>query len=295
MEVHSHSHPAAPAANGALPNTIIIGAPKCGTTSLHNYLDAHPSISMSRLKETDFFLDEGGTWELGLDWYKSHFEPSAPVRGEGSTKYACLPHSEGVAPRMKQTVPDAKLIYLVRDPFNRIASHYMHARAAGAENRPFDQAARDRGSRYLAASLYATQLEAFLEYFDRECVLVESQERLLADRGAALARIFGFLGVAPEVDRPEYERVWERSEGKGRAYRFAWHVAQRMQRHGIHLPDSLRWPAQRVLRSRLLGGGKPIPRPEVPEAVRVELSPLLIDEAQRLRALTGLELEDWSV
>ena len=116
--------------------------------------------------------------------------------------------------------------------------------------------------------------------------------RIGAPRWAA---IFGFLGVAPEVDRPEYGRVWERSEGKGRAYRFAWHVAQRMQRHGIHLPDSLRWPAQRVLRSRLLGGGKPIPRPEVPEAVRAELSPLLADEAQRLRALTGLELDDWSV
>ena len=278
-----------------LPNVIIIGAPKCGTTSLHNYLDAHCSISMSRLKETDFFLDEGGTWNKGLDWYASHFDAAAPVRGEGSTKYACLPHSDGVARRMKQTVPDAKLIYLVRDPFERMASHYVHAKAAGVETRPFSEAARDPHSRYLAASLYATQLEAFLEYFDRERILVESQERLLADRALVLGGIFEFLGVAPEVDRPEYDRLWERSEGKGRAYQFAWGVAQTMQRHGIHLPDSLRWPAQRVLRSQLFGGGKPIPRPEVPAEVREELGPQLRDEARRVRAITEMQFEQWSV
>lgn len=278
-----------------LPNVIILGAPKCGTTSLHNYLDVHQSIAMSRLKETDFFLEGDGNWGLGLDWYASNFDADAPVRGEGSTKYACLPHSEGVAHRMKQIVPDAKLIYMVRDPFDRIASHYMHAKAAGVEARPFSEAARDPLSRYLAASLYATQLESFLEHFDSDQILVESQERMLSDTRGVLARTFEFLGVAPDVDRPEYDRRWEQSEGKGRAYRAGWHVAQRMHRHGVYLPDSLRWPVQRVLRSRLFGGGKPIPRPEIPPEVRAELEPRLNDEARRLRAITGMKLDGWSV
>lgn len=280
---------------GALPNLIIIGAPKCGTTSLHNYLDAHQSISMSRLKEPDFFLDSGGTWHNGLEWYMSHFDPTAPVRGEGSTKYACLPYSEGVAQRMKATVPEAKLIYLVRDPFDRMASHYVQMKAAGIEARSFTEGALDPDSRYLAASLYATQLEAFLEHFDADRILVDSQERFLAERHLVLRRIFEFLGVASEVDRPEYDRLWEQTEGKGRAYQFAWRVARRTQERGIHLPHSLRWPVQRVLRSRLLGGGAQIPKPEVPPQVRAALEPRLRDEARRLRAITDMDFDQWSV
>ncbi len=281
--------------SGPLPNVIIIGAPKCGTTSLHNYLDAHPSISMSRLKETDFFIEDGGSWDRGLEWYSSNFDPAAAVRGESSTKYACLPHSHGVVMRMKETVPNARLIYLVRDPFERMASHFVHSTAAGLEARPFAIAARDETSRYLAASLYATQLEAFLERFEADQILVDSQERMLGSRKEVLRGVFEFLGVEADVERPEYERLWERSEGKGRAYRFAWHAAQRMQARGIHLPDALRWPAQRVLRSRLLGGGKEIPRPEVPDEVRAALSPRLGEEADRLRALTGMRFDEWSV
>lgn len=281
--------------SGPLPNVIIIGAPKCGTTSLHNYLDAHRSVSMSRLKETDFFIADGGSWSRGLEWYSSNFDGAAPIRGESSTKYACLPHSRGVVARMKATVPDARLIYLVRDPFERMASHFVHSTAAGEETRSFAEAARDESSRYLAASLYATQLEAFLERFEADRILVDSQERMLANRKEVLSRVFGFLDVAADVERPEYERLWERTEGKGRAYRLGWHAAQRMQARGIHLPDALRWPAQRILRSRLLGGGKEIPRPEVPEAVRAELAPRLGREADRLRSLTGMSFAEWSV
>src|SRR3712207_4013889 len=65
---------------GVLPNLIIIGGLKCGTTSLHHYLNLHPSISMSRPKELNFFVEELN-WELGPGWYGSHFDEGAAVRG----------------------------------------------------------------------------------------------------------------------------------------------------------------------------------------------------------------------
>src|SRR5688500_19663917 len=74
---------------GALPNLLIIGAMKCGTTSLHHYLDLHPDISMSDPKEVRFFDDPA--WEERIDWYRGHFDPNAPVTGESSVYYSAYP------------------------------------------------------------------------------------------------------------------------------------------------------------------------------------------------------------
>jgi hypothetical protein len=96
----------------ALPNLVVIGAMKCGTTSLHHYLDLHPEISMSRPKELNFFIGDdggpgdwrGGTWRRGTAWYAQHFEPAAPVRGEVSPGYTSpsFPYEAG---RMAAVVP----------------------------------------------------------------------------------------------------------------------------------------------------------------------------------------------
>src|SRR5689334_23609212 len=91
---------------GALPNLIILGGLKCGTTSLHHYLNLHPQIAMSRPKELNFFVEELN-WELGSDWYTSHFDPDADVRGETSPHYTNRPRFEGVAERLAETAPDA--------------------------------------------------------------------------------------------------------------------------------------------------------------------------------------------
>ena len=108
-----------------LPNLIVIGAAKCGTTSLHAYLDEHPEIAMSREKELHFFVDRKN-WGRGIEWYEAQFDASAPVRGESSPGYSAYPLYEGVAERMARVVPDAKLVYLVRDPVERVVSHYTH-------------------------------------------------------------------------------------------------------------------------------------------------------------------------
>ena len=119
--------------SGALPNLIVIGGLKCGTTSLHHYLNLHPEITMSRPKDLNFFVRELN-WELGPEWYASHFDRASPVRGETSPHYTNLPRFEGVAERMRELLgAETRIIYVVRDPIERMLSHYLHNVGGGYE------------------------------------------------------------------------------------------------------------------------------------------------------------------
>src|SRR4051812_14286994 len=117
-----------------LPNLIIIGAQKCGTTSLHKYLHCHPEVEMSKPKELDFFAEKStkSTWFKGSEWYKSCFPQSdAKIYGESSPSYTGYPIFKNVPARMHGLIPDAKLIYLVRDPIQRVVSAYIQQRSTG--------------------------------------------------------------------------------------------------------------------------------------------------------------------
>src|SRR5215207_2554839 len=99
-----------------IPNTFIIGAAKCGTTSLWLYLNQHPQIAFSIEKEPAFFVRDD--YLDHLDWYESLFE-EATVVGEASTLYTTFLVHVDVPARIHGMVPDAKLIYMVRDPVER--------------------------------------------------------------------------------------------------------------------------------------------------------------------------------
>lgn len=277
--------------SGLLPNLLIIGAPKCGTTSLHHYLNAHPDITMSDVKELDFFVSDRN-WGNGLDWYRSNFTENTPLRGESSTSYTRDRNADQAAQLIREVLGTPKLIYLVRDPVDRIRSDYHQHRAVGVERRSLEEALAEPGNRYLEASRYGSRIAPYVEQIGREQIFVESQERLLLDRGGALGRIFRFLGVDDDVERPEFERMWERSEGKGWAYGLGWKLRER----GVRLPATLRWPAQRLQRSRLFGGAATSARPpEISEQARRALATSLEPEIDRLRLLTGAEFGEWSL
>ena len=103
-----------------LPNLIVIGAPKGGTTSLHHYLGAHPDVFMSRRKELGLFDRED--WRDRVEWYERQF-PDRPrgYAGESSPAYSMHPTVAGVPERIHELLPDARLIYLVRDPVERLS------------------------------------------------------------------------------------------------------------------------------------------------------------------------------
>lgn len=193
----------------ALPTVVVIGAMKCATSALHSYLDAHPDISMSRLKELNFFNGADtpphddpdrwwvdGQWHRGVEWYAAQFDGAAPARGESSPAYTS-PSFPEVPARMASVVPDVRLLYLVRDPVARALSQYAHHLRDGAETRPAEQALLDPDSQYVARSRYHERLEPFLTHFPREQVHVVVQERLLARRDVEMTRVYRHAGVDP--------------------------------------------------------------------------------------------------
>jgi len=193
-----------------MPNAVVLGAMKCATTAMHRYLDAHPQIGMSRLKEVNFFIGadtaphddaetwwRSGQWHRGVDWYAGLFDHTAPIRGETSPGYTS-PDSPEVAPRMARLLPDARLVYLVRHPVERAVSQYRHHHRDGTERRPLEQALLDPGSQYLDRSRYHERLTPFLERFPTSQILVVVQERLLRDRADQMAEVYRHLGADPD-------------------------------------------------------------------------------------------------
>jgi hypothetical protein len=181
------------------PNLFIIGAMKSGTTTLHEYLDTHPQILMSHEKEPGYFVEELGL-HRGEDWYFSRWQLDGGkyrYLGESSTHYTKLPVFQGVPQRLFEFNPGARLIYIMRNPFDRVVSHYWHAlRDAhhGGELRPLLMAVKDDPD-YLAFSDYALQLEPYFERFGREAVLLLTFEALLDDPQREVDRIYAWLGL----------------------------------------------------------------------------------------------------
>jgi len=256
---------------------VVIGAMKSGTSSLHEYLALHPEITMSKQKELNFFTDEG--WDRGLGWYERQLEGSTKVRGESSPNYTKHPDFPGVPERMHSVLPRAKLIYLVREPVGRIVSHYVHNLSHGRERRTFGGAVKgNRG--YLCPSLYMSQIEAFLKYFEREQLLVIEQEALLRQREPTLRRVFEFLEVRVDFTSPKFESSAHQTANKRRPTPLG-NLAYRVP--GLHsLRDVLPWPFTR-----------PLEKPDVDDDTRHWLLQHIAPDVRALRDFTGLALEGW--
>jgi hypothetical protein len=188
------------------PNLFVIGAMKCGTTSLHCHLDSHPAIFMSRIKEPGYFVRELN-WTRGESWYRGLFAGAgeAAFVGESSTHYTKLPTHQGVAGRIAGFSPEARFIYIMRDPVDRCVSHYWHQVRSksrqGGERRDMPEAFRGDG-RYLAYSNYAMQLRPYFDRFGRDRVLTLTLEELSADGAGVMRRIYRWLGISPDVNPP---------------------------------------------------------------------------------------------
>ncbi|CAN5588452.1 sulfotransferase [soil metagenome] len=276
---------------GALPNLVVIGGLKCGTTSLHHYLGLHPKVGMSKPKELNFFVEDLN-WSLGTDWYRSRFPAGAEIRGETSPHYTNRPRFEGVAERMRETLgPDARLIYMVRDPIKRLLSHYVHNVGGGYETRPLVEAIAGDQSSYVQRGLYAFQLEPYLESFERERILVVSQEELGAEREGTMREVFDFLGVEAGFTSEQFEREWEtggaRADGGGfklmdRAVRLPGLRA--LDRNFDRMPERMRWMVERIVHDP---GSGPGAKPELPLAERDRLAAIFAPEVTRLEEMVG--------
>jgi Sulfotransferase domain len=217
-----------------LPDFLIIGAQRAGTTSLFKYLVQHPAIARPFLGKGAHFFDTN--YSDDLDLYRAYFPTRAYkwyvkasrgmdlVTGEGSPYYLAHPHAPS---RIAEALPHVRLIALLRDPVERAYSHYQHEVARGFEDLSFDEAIEQEPRRlsgelermwsdpsynsfsvqhhtYLARGLYAEQLEMWYRLFPKEQILILRSEDLFADPDRIYREALGFLGV-PAFSLPEYE------------------------------------------------------------------------------------------
>lgn len=285
---------AIPEGAGAPPNLIVIGGLKCGTTSLHHYLNLHPSVAMSRPKELNYFVGELN-WELGRNWYFSHFDPEAQVRGETSPHYTNMPRFEGVPRRIRETLgDDVKLVYVVRNPVERVLSHYMHNLGGGYDDRPIEEALGRTDTAYVNRSRYFMQLQAYLEYFDRGSIMVVTQDDLRDDRENAMNRLFRFLGLE-QFTSEQFERQWETGSAKtGGGFRLLDRAVRlpglrSIDRNFDRLPERFRWMVEKVIHRP---GTGPAPKPELPPAVAANLHEAFAPDITALEEYLGRDL-DW--
>lgn len=207
------------------PSFLIIGAHKCGTTSLHHYLVKHRHMVQATRKEIHFFDRH---YARGAAWYAAHFPRAFPVAvlrgamgrrsiaGEATPSYLYHPLAPG---RVRAMLPDARLIALVRDPVERAISHWRVAHRKGWDDAPDIETALDREAErmaghaermaadenyvddgyfrhaYMARGRYAEQLARWFDLFGRERVLVLQAERLFADPAAVTGEACAFLGL----------------------------------------------------------------------------------------------------
>jgi hypothetical protein len=207
---------ASPLPKLAAPNFFILGAAKCGTTSLYHALKQHPEIHLSTVKEPSFFSTGFQVVKNPVEYFNLFpQQPGKKRYGEASHVYFSTPET---APVLRQLFPDAKFLLIVRNPVHRAHSLYQHMRRAGDESLPtFELALKEEEHRfadsgfrercaqyfwnymYCHTSMYDVQLRNYLDYFPREQFLVLTLGEWQADPVHWQAEIFRFLGVDPTV------------------------------------------------------------------------------------------------
>lgn len=267
-----------------LPDFVIIGAMKCATSTLHIQLAEQPGFCMSEPKEPNFFSD-AEQWAKGLDWYRGLFSAARAddLCGESSTHYTKLPYYPDALPRLAEHLPNARFIYVMRDPIDRLVSHFVHEWSQKVIYGPLDGAA-DRLPAMVDYSRYAMQITPWLERFGRERVLPVFFERMIAHPQAELERVCRFLGrdVAP---------VWQTGVRDNAS-------EERMRKSAVR--DAIVYnPLVTLIRKRLVpqsfrdrvkGFWKMREKPVLSDAERARLEAIIDVDLARLGELLGVPL-----
>lgn len=292
-----------------LPTFLVIGAQKCGTTSLYHYLDAHPDVYMSRLKEPHFFAWEGrdfdlagpnaadGAWQLvsSLEDYEALFAPGAnhAARGEASSGYLQAPHA---AEAMRRHAPNLRLVAIFRNPIRRAHSAFLHARRQGIEPlADFEAALNAEPQRrrddwtglvhYTSAGMYATALDPYLAQFPASQVRLYLNDDLQRDPVTLMQDLYGFIGVEPTVVPPVETR-----HNAGRAVRSPA-LDLFVRRTG--LADLIRRAVPGSVARRVYGTlNERTPEP-LPDHVAGRLARQFAPEVARLSRMLGRDLSGW--
>lgn len=296
--------------SGQLPNFLVIGAARSGTTAIYQALSKHPQIFMSAVKEPNFFAFAEGELHFegpGAEFvnnsvntladYTKLFADAAGMAaiGEASPLYL---YSPDAAKRIAETLGPVKLVVVLRNPVEQAFSHYLYARAQMIEPlESFEEALAAEPRRraanwqplfqYSRFPRYGEQLSRFLEHFPRQNLLVHLYEDFVSETDAVFESIFDFLGVDTGFVPPR-ERV--NAGGVPRnplLQRFIMRPTVLSPVMRLVIPEAAR---QRV-RDRLSGNN--IVRPPFPSHVRRRLLDVLRDDIRLTESITGRNLSHW--
>jgi Sulfotransferase family len=305
-------------ASHRLPQFVIAGAPKAGTTALHAALATHPALYLSPVKEPKYYLTDGrppprggqrgpGDAHSAQEWiwrreeYLALFDgaPAGAVRGESTPFYL---YDRAAQARLAADVPAVKVVVVVRDPVDRAYSNWAHLRADGLEpEADFGAAVALEEQRiadgwapfwhYRGLGRYGEQLRDLYRHVPRERVFLLRYRQLVDTPRETLDRVSGFLGVEAGVAHtvaPENVKPFVADTAR---YRLLSRLARGGAALGAHLPPQVWRQVSRPLTAALHAGRAP--RPALPVEVRREvLAPLLPDVAL-LEELTGESFADW--
>jgi hypothetical protein len=301
-----------------LPQFVIAGAPKAGTTALHAALATHPGLYLSPVKEPKYYLTDGrppprsgqrgpGDAHSAQEWiwrradYRALFAgaPAGTVRGESTPFYL---YDRGAQQRLAADVPDVKVIVVVRDPVDRAYSNWAHLRADGLEpEADFLAAVRAEQRRidagwapfwhYRGLGTYGAQLRDLYRHLPCEQVIVLRYRQLVDTPRETLDRVSRFLGVPTGVAHtvaPENVKPFVADTAGYRLLARATRVGAAL---GAYAPPQLWRQASRPLIAALHAGRAP--RPPLPVEVRREVLSALLPDVELLEGLTGESFADW--
>ena len=249
-----------------LPDFIIIGAMKCGTSTLAAQLGQQAGVFMTTPKEPNFFSDDA-IYARGEDWYQNLFSAASEtdVTGEASTHYTKLPTYPETLTRMQAAGGQPKLVYVIRNPVERAISHYIHEwTEARMGNDPIEAFAQN--TELVDYGRYAMQIAPFIDAYGQEAVLLSSLEQIKADPHHAFAEVAAHLGLPDGA-------AWDDTLG---AQNVSAERARKLPLQGLLLDNPVAQALRRTLipkalRSRVRQSLTMQTRPELPDALVARL------------------------
>ena len=294
-----------------LPNFLMIGAAKAGTSSLYSYLKEHPQIYMSPEKEPRYFTPElysiynngvrqgGRRTALSLDRYCQLFQEvgNEIAIGEASTEYLYIPQAPV---RIKECIPDVKLIAILRNPVERAFSAFCYQLRDGYETLSFKEALQAEAKRieagfrpgwhYKQVGFYYPQIKRYLEHFSPEQIKIYLYEELENNSDAVARDAYQFLGVETDYT-PDLTRQNISGVPKSRLLQDMFTKDNPLKSaFKPFLPAKLRKSIYQNISKRNLGA-----KPTLSLEIRQELTELYREDIDRLQALIQKDLSHWTI
>lgn len=268
-----------------LPSFLIIGAMKSATSTLYEQLLRQPGVFLPSLKEPNFFSNDE-QYAQGIDWYSSLFAKAfeADILGEASTHYTKLPTYPETVKRIRHWLGHPRLIYVMRDPVDRLISQYVHQWSEREIHCDFDTALEVHPE-LMAYSCYAHQLTPFIEHFGKESILPVFFDRLTAQPLAEFTRVCRFIGYTGNVQ-------WDDSASRQNV---SSERTRRLPLHDLLIEHPIaaklrRWLVPKALRTKVRKSFGAVNPPELTEESRKQLQMYFDSDLEVLGRWLGVTL-----